>query len=126
MYVRSVVRSSGRSPLSVFRAPAESSFVAGQQLSPFAHSPQARAVLALPGQDVLFGFVRSQSVAGCQATLAEHVVTANDVTTPATAPCEMVMEIVDTDEEDGSQQPGRRPRALITDGSTPSLAILIE
>ncbi|KAL1957702.1 hypothetical protein VTO42DRAFT_5679 [Malbranchea cinnamomea] len=29
-------------------------FIAGQQLSPFAHSPQARAVLALPGQDVLF------------------------------------------------------------------------
>ena len=29
-------------------------FVAGQQLSPFAHSPQARAVLALSGQNVAF------------------------------------------------------------------------
>ncbi|EEH04622.1 conserved hypothetical protein [Histoplasma capsulatum G186AR] len=29
-------------------------FVAGQQLSPFAHSPQSRAVLALPGQDAPF------------------------------------------------------------------------
>ncbi|EDN08837.1 predicted protein [Histoplasma mississippiense (nom. inval.)] len=29
-------------------------FVADQQLSPFTHSPQSRAVLALPGQDVPF------------------------------------------------------------------------
>ncbi|OJD20796.1 hypothetical protein ACJ73_07867, partial [Blastomyces percursus] len=37
-----------------------------------------------------------------------------------------VIETADTDEEDGSQQPGgRRPRVLISDGSTPSSAILI-
>ena len=36
-----------------------------------------------------------------------------------------VIEIVDINEEDGSQQPGGRPRALITDGSTPSFAIFI-
>ncbi|OJD22097.1 hypothetical protein ACJ73_06562 [Blastomyces percursus] len=29
-------------------------FIAGQQLNLFAHSPQSRAVLALPGQDVVF------------------------------------------------------------------------
>nr|KMM72624.1 hypothetical protein CPAG_08918 [Coccidioides posadasii RMSCC 3488] len=116
-------------------------FVAGQQLSPFAHSPQARAVLALPGQDVPFVrgsmneyqvlshqpsyinailiqshgrpkvFVCSQSAAGYQATLAEHVVTANDGEDAVE-----VIEIVDSDEEDGSQQSDGCPRALITDG----------
>ncbi|OJD25841.1 hypothetical protein ACJ73_02793 [Blastomyces percursus] len=29
-------------------------FVANQQLLPFTHSPQVRAILALPGQDILF------------------------------------------------------------------------
>ncbi|OJD22171.1 hypothetical protein ACJ73_06480, partial [Blastomyces percursus] len=38
---------------------------------------------------VVQGFVRSQSVAGCQATLAEHAVTANGVITPSAAPYEM-------------------------------------
>ncbi|EFW20818.1 conserved hypothetical protein [Coccidioides posadasii str. Silveira] len=148
-------------------------FVAGQQLSPFAHSPQARAVLALPGQDVPFvrgsmneyqvlshqpsyinailiqshGRPKVQACIACRGGpglclfpeccwLPGHFSRAcgNCKWCDHASCCSIqdgedaveVIEIVDSDEEDGSQQSGGCPRALITDGSTPSFAILIE
>lgn len=148
-------------------------FVAGQQLSPFAHSRQARAALALPGQDVPFvrgsmnehqvltqrpsyinailiqsrGRPEMQACTACRGGPGLHPfpqcsrlpghfggACGNCKWRDHTIRCSVqdgedaveVIEIADTDDEDGSQQPGGRSRALITDGSTPSFAILIE
>ncbi|KAL2377819.1 hypothetical protein RJ035_007609, partial [Blastomyces gilchristii] len=150
-------------------------FVSGQQLSPFAHSPQARAVLALPGQDVLFvrgsmsehqvrshrpsyvnailiqsrGRVEVQACSACRSSSGlrpfpecrrvpghfggacgnckwrDHAIRCS-VRDEDEGSVE-VIELDDTDEEDGSQQQiGSTQQRLLTAGSTPADPISLD
>ncbi|OJD09454.1 hypothetical protein ACJ73_10300, partial [Blastomyces percursus] len=111
------------------QGPHRTLFVAGQQLNSFAHSSQARAVLALPGQDVLF-WSRFRPLPECRR-LPGHFGGAygNCKWRDHASRCSVrdgedvveVIDVLDSDDKGGNGGP-----RVITDGSTPAYAILIE